>query len=156
MNVLPCSLHRSTGFAETHSPRLSGQCQLERKLGVGIRPEFVRFADDGIPVNIEKVEDLGRYQVVSVTHDGKLIKMLVGEDQVIPSEAPAIEFDAQNTHLYQDDCVETLRKSTNNKAWWLVVPVLLLVAFNAFIPLMTVVNYSLRKPLATMCFSGKA
>jgi len=33
-----------------------------------------------------------------------------------------------------------MRKTTNNKAWWLVAPVLLLVAFNAFIPLMTVVN----------------
>ena len=27
-----------------------------------------------------------------------------------------------------------MRKSTNQKAWWLVAPVLLLVAFNAFIP----------------------
>ncbi|NNE62460.1 MAG: sugar ABC transporter permease, partial [Gammaproteobacteria bacterium] len=34
-----------------------------------------------------------------------------------------------------------MAKTTNQKAWWLVVPVLVLVAFNAFIPLMTVVNY---------------
>ena len=38
-----------------------------------------------------------------------------------------------------------MRKTTNQKAWWLVVPVLLLVAFNAFIPLMTVVNYSVQE-----------
>ena len=31
------------------------------------------------------------------------------------------------------------------KAWWLVTPVLLLVAFNAFIPLMTVVNYAFQE-----------
>jgi glycerol transport system permease protein len=36
-------------------------------------------------------------------------------------------------------------KTTNQKAWWLVVPVLLLVAFNAFIPLMTVVNYAFQE-----------
>ena len=33
----------------------------------------------------------------------------------------------------------------NQKAWWLVLPVVLLVAFNAVIPLMTVVNYSVQE-----------
>jgi glycerol transport system permease protein len=33
-------------------------------------------------------------------------------------------------------------KTWNNKAWFMVLPVLLLVAFSAVIPLMTVVNYS--------------
>jgi len=35
-------------------------------------------------------------------------------------------------------------KSWNNKAWLMVLPVLLLVAFSAVIPLMTVVNYSVQ------------
>ena len=38
-----------------------------------------------------------------------------------------------------------MNKTVNQRAWWLVVPVLILVAFNAFIPLMTVVNYSLQE-----------
>ncbi len=38
-----------------------------------------------------------------------------------------------------------MNKTINQKAWWLVVPVLILVAFNAFIPLMTVVNYSVQE-----------
>lgn len=45
-----------------------------------------------------------------------------------------------------------MRKTTNQKAWWLVVPVLLLVAFNAFIPLMTVVNYSLQETFGNNVF----
>jgi glycerol transport system permease protein len=45
-----------------------------------------------------------------------------------------------------------MRKSSNNKAWWLVVPVLILVAFNAFIPLMTVVNYSLQETFGNNVF----
>jgi glycerol transport system permease protein len=36
-------------------------------------------------------------------------------------------------------------RAENNKAWFLVVPVLVLVSFNAFIPLMTVVNYSVQE-----------
>ncbi|MFZ5538194.1 MAG: carbohydrate ABC transporter permease [Pseudomonadota bacterium] len=36
-------------------------------------------------------------------------------------------------------------KTPNQKAWWLVLPVVLLVAFNAVIPLMAVVNYSVQE-----------
>ncbi len=36
-------------------------------------------------------------------------------------------------------------KTWNNKAWFFVLPVLVLVAFNAIIPLMTVVNYSVQE-----------
>jgi len=35
-------------------------------------------------------------------------------------------------------------KVQNNKAWWLVLPVFLLVAFSAIVPMMTVVNYSVQ------------
>ena len=35
-----------------------------------------------------------------------------------------------------------MEKTVNNKAWFLVLPVLVVVAFSAVIPLMTVVNYS--------------
>jgi glycerol transport system permease protein len=37
-----------------------------------------------------------------------------------------------------------MNKTLNQKAWFLVLPVLLLVAFSAVIPLMTVVNYSVQ------------
>ena len=37
-----------------------------------------------------------------------------------------------------------MNKTDNNKAWFLVLPVFLLVAFSAIIPLMTVVNYSVQ------------
>lgn len=37
-----------------------------------------------------------------------------------------------------------MQKTPDNKAWFLVLPVFLLVAFSAIIPLMTVVNYSVQ------------
>ncbi|MGP3696321.1 carbohydrate ABC transporter permease [Rhodobacter sp. NSM] len=37
-----------------------------------------------------------------------------------------------------------MEKTWNNRAWFLVLPVLVLVAFSAVIPLMTVVNYSVQ------------
>jgi glycerol transport system permease protein len=43
-------------------------------------------------------------------------------------------------------------KTLNNKAWLMVLPVLVLVAFNAVIPLMTVVNYSVQESFAGNVF----
>lgn len=45
-----------------------------------------------------------------------------------------------------------MNKITNQKAWFFVVPVLLLVAFNAIIPLMTVVNYSVQETFGDNTF----
>jgi glycerol transport system permease protein len=38
-----------------------------------------------------------------------------------------------------------MNKVVNNRAWWLVLPVFAMVLFNALLPLMTVVNYSLQE-----------
>ena len=47
-------------------------------------------------------------------------------------------------------------KVQNNKAWYLVLPVLVVVAFSAVIPQMTVVNYSVNDTFGQnefFCFS---
>jgi glycerol transport system permease protein len=43
-------------------------------------------------------------------------------------------------------------KTLNNRAWFMVLPVLALVAFNAIIPLMTVVNYSVQETFGDNVF----
>jgi glycerol transport system permease protein len=45
-----------------------------------------------------------------------------------------------------------MNKTVNQKAWFLVLPVLLLVAFSAVIPLMTVVNYSVQDTFGNNVF----
>ena len=45
-----------------------------------------------------------------------------------------------------------MEKTWNNKAWFMVLPVLLLVAFNAIVPLMTVVNYSVQETFGDNMF----
>ncbi len=45
-----------------------------------------------------------------------------------------------------------MSKPINQKAWLLVIPVVLLVAFNALIPLMTVVNYSVQETFGNIVF----
>src|SRR5690606_25620464 len=45
-----------------------------------------------------------------------------------------------------------IQKTPDRKAWLLVAPVLALVAFNALIPLMTVVNYSVQETFGDNVF----
>ncbi|MQW86032.1 carbohydrate ABC transporter permease [Sinorhizobium saheli] len=45
-----------------------------------------------------------------------------------------------------------MEKTWNNKAWFMVLPVLVLVAFSAVIPLMTVVNYSVQDTFGNNAF----
>src|SRR6187401_3529806 len=45
-----------------------------------------------------------------------------------------------------------MNKTFDNRAWWLVVPVFLMVAFNALIPLMTVVNFSVQESFGDNVF----
>ncbi len=44
--------------------------------------------------------------------------------------------------------MSAIAKPVNQKAWWLILPVILCVAFSAIIPLMTVVNYSVQDILS--------
>ena len=107
MNVLPCEIQNGQAvFCNNLLPtRYPAGTDPSGKLEIGVRPEFVSFCDDGIPVEIEKVEDLGRFQVVTVNHEAEQIKMVVSEDLAIPSESPKIQFDPENTHIYRDDWV---------------------------------------------------
>ena len=45
-----------------------------------------------------------------------------------------------------------MNKTVNQKAWFFVAPVLVMVAFNAIIPLMTVVNYSMQETFGDNTF----
>jgi len=108
MNILPCEIsdaaaHFAGNRLQTACSRLpeAGSANLE----VGVRPEFVKFDDTGFPVEIIKVDDLGRHQIVAVRHQGNMFKMIVPEDQQIPSENPRISFSPEQTRIYSDSWV---------------------------------------------------
>ncbi len=107
MNVLPCTVEKGQPVFLNNPLEISTPISksLSGKLEVGVRPEFVDFADEGIPVDIEKVEDLGRYQVVSLRHETEVIKMVVDESQEIPTENPRVQFNPEHTRVYCDDWV---------------------------------------------------
>ena len=74
---------------------------------VGVRPEFVRFADAGIAGTVETVMDVGRHTVVKVRLEGieQIINAIVDEGDSIPDGPVHLQFDAAQTRLYEDGWV---------------------------------------------------
>ena len=73
-----------------------------RRLQLGVRPEFVRFAADGIPVEVVKVADAGRYRIVETRHGEHPIVLLVPEEAAIPEGRAAVAFDPAHAQVYAD------------------------------------------------------
>ena len=107
MNVLPCQLTGGQAiFAGAALRTASATASRDGAvLEIGVRPEFVRFDDGGFPVEIVKVDDLGRYRIVEVLREGHSIKMIADEDVHIPSESPRVSFEPEHTRLYADGWV---------------------------------------------------
>ncbi len=100
MNLLPCEtdgagIARFAGHALARTARGRGT-------QIGVRPEFVRFASDGLPVRIEHVSDVGRHRIVDARHGEHLIKALVAEGAPLPAGTGHLAFDPAHTHVYAD------------------------------------------------------
>ncbi|MET0482761.1 MAG: ABC transporter ATP-binding protein [Aestuariivirgaceae bacterium] len=108
MNVLPCQVENGVAmFAgrQVDSANAAAYRGNGKMLELGVRPEFVRLAPDGIPVDIVKVLDAGRYQIVESRVAGSTIKLLVREGETVPEGRAFVHFAADHTRLYQDGWV---------------------------------------------------
>jgi glycerol transport system ATP-binding protein len=105
MNVLACEVEggvvRVAGRAVQTANRPEGTLAGKR-LDLGVRPEFVRFADHGIPVRVARVSDTGRHQIVETHHADLTIRLLLQDGAPVPAGSAHVAFDAAHTHLYAD------------------------------------------------------
>jgi len=69
---------------------------------IGVRPEFVRFTETGIPVRVVRVSDAGRHQIIETRHDETVIRLLIDEHEAVPTGAAHLSFDTAFTQLYVD------------------------------------------------------
>ncbi|MBU1466168.1 MAG: ABC transporter ATP-binding protein, partial [Gammaproteobacteria bacterium] len=77
------------------------------KVTLGIRPEFVHVWDgknnDAFSVEVDYVEDLGTYKILSFLFHGQIMKARLSEDQKVPSGQIYVSFPEQWTKVYVDD-----------------------------------------------------
>jgi glycerol transport system ATP-binding protein len=109
MNLLPCEID-AAGV-----PRIGGQAvpvavadasaARGKSAQIGVRPEFTRFAregEDGLPVRVERVADVGRFRIVDARHADQVVKVLVGEGTPLPQGEARLAFDRAHTQVYAD------------------------------------------------------
>lgn len=73
-----------------------------KRYQIGIRPEKIVFAPEGIPVTITHVQQLNHCRIVKVQYRSWSLKMVVLMDVEIPPH-PQIAFPPEDTILFSDD-----------------------------------------------------
>ena len=110
MNLLPCSIVNGVPHFDGEAIETSGRPNIPsgaKKIEIGVRPEFIRFADAGIPVRIVKVSDAGRFHIVETRHGDTSINLLVGEGSNLPADGARIRLDPAHTQVYADGWIAT-------------------------------------------------
>jgi glycerol transport system ATP-binding protein len=79
-----------------------GRTEGARQLEIGVRPEFVHFADTGIPAEVVKVSDAGRHRIVEVRASGSRVHLLAPIGGAIPEGTAHLAFDPARTRVYAD------------------------------------------------------
>jgi len=105
MNILPCKLDGDNANLGKHIIETASQVTQNHKgknLEIGVRPEFIKFSDDGLPVSIVKVSNVGHAQIVETSFEGHKIKLIIDEDVVLPSNNVHLSFNKEKTYLYVD------------------------------------------------------
>jgi glycerol transport system ATP-binding protein len=104
MNVLPCEVKGGKVFfaggeiAAGNAKAATGSGKTE----IGVRPEFVTVAKNGIAADVVKVADAGRFRVVETKASGHTVKLLVAEGKSVPEGRTHLAFDAAHTQVYED------------------------------------------------------
>lgn len=107
MNVLPATVEGRTAVVAGHPiwlPHSYEKSNAAARTELGVRPEFVRIAPEGkgIPVRINRVDDVGRFKIARVSLADHSLNVMVGEDAQLSGNATAIEFDHAHLHIYVD------------------------------------------------------
>ena len=110
MNVLPCEMRGGRALFAGEAIEIANGANYRGPgsgLELGVRPEFVSFAASGVPVEVVKVLDAGRYRIVETAHGGHTIKMLVPEDESIPEGSAHLRFVPKWTRIYENGWMVT-------------------------------------------------
>ncbi|RVV99666.1 ABC transporter ATP-binding protein [Mesobaculum littorinae] len=72
-------------------------------LKIGVRPEYIRMGETGIPARVTRVEDVGRHKIVRLDVDGHPVAAIAGEGQGVPDGATHVQFAEGGVNVYEND-----------------------------------------------------
>jgi glycerol transport system ATP-binding protein len=69
---------------------------------IGIRPDYVMISDQGLPVTVKRVEDVGRHRIVRAELAGQPLSAILPEGMSVPADA-RVTFPAGKINVYAND-----------------------------------------------------
>ncbi|MCV2868654.1 ABC transporter ATP-binding protein [Defluviimonas sp. WL0002] len=105
MNVIPAMVEGNIATVNGSRVQLGrGYGKLDGKVEIGVRPEFARLsANDGLPVKVRRVEDVGRHKIIRTEFFGTDINIIAGEDATIGPDMNRVVFDPAHVNVYAND-----------------------------------------------------
>ena len=105
MNLTPAEVSGNKAVVAGHVVELDrAYPALDRgeRIEIGVRPEFVEITanGEGLPVTVQRVDDLGRNKVVMVRLGEHTLNVIAGEDRALPASDVRIRFDKRHIHVY--------------------------------------------------------
>lgn len=69
---------------------------------IGIRPDYVTISDQGLPVTVKRVEDVGRHRIVRAEFEGQALNAILAEGMTVPAD-PRVAFAPGKINVYAND-----------------------------------------------------
>jgi glycerol transport system ATP-binding protein len=105
MNFVPVSVAGNKAVVDGKTLKLDHDYDdPQGNLQLGIRPEFIRLSKaDGLPVCINRIQDVGRHKFVNATLGDTEINVALDEDTVLETDMTNVVFDRSKISIFSDD-----------------------------------------------------
>jgi glycerol transport system ATP-binding protein len=103
MNVLPCEIRDGAAFyggAPIETANSAPGTTSGARTEIGVRPEFVRLAETGVPAEIIRIADVGRHRVIEAETHGHRVNAILPEDHPVATGPTHLAFAPEQTRIY--------------------------------------------------------
>jgi glycerol transport system ATP-binding protein len=103
MNLLNADLHGTEARLQGVSvPLGAAYGPTTGRTQIGIRPDYVTVSDQGLPIAVKRVEDVGRHRIVRAELAGQPLNAILPEGQTMPAD-PRASFAPGKINVYAND-----------------------------------------------------
>lgn len=105
MNVMPAKIEGDKAYVNGAQIQLGrGYGKLDGKVEIGVRPEFSSLSQTGgLPVNVRRVEDVGRHKIIRADFFGTEINIIAPEGAAIAADMNRVTFNPEKVNVYAND-----------------------------------------------------
>ena len=108
MNILPCEINK--GAVAVNGTKIeTSNSKIDNsnfsKIEIGVRPEFISFNKEGLPVKILNVSNTGKNKIIETESDSGKIKLITKASEKIPEGSAFLTFNKEYTYVYGDNWI---------------------------------------------------